>query len=281
MKQPTQSRWHDHQGSTCSLGVDGSASITKGFNAEWIFYLQFQGMKVYSQNEEDGMLVYIFQNIGISDKFYVEFGTQNGDERNTRFLQERCGWHGLLFDGGFSNTAINLTKAFLTPTSIGPLFETHRVPHDFDLMSIDIDSTDLWIWRNLALTHGYKPRVVVIEFNRNYAIDEYWTFPNDPNVHWASASLKDKFGDAPADCLMGASLAALDLLSKQIGYTLVGTDRAATNAFFLRDDVLTQSGATAPPLAVLHPPPQPLHQPCSSDRMKLRVDYKWWSEQNP
>lgn len=144
---------------------------------------------MFSQNGEDGVLMYIFQNIGITDKFYVEFGCQDGGERNTRYLQERCHWHGVLMDGGRQDQSINLTQEFITPQNIHLLFEKRGVPPEFDLLSIDIDSTDLWIWRSLALYHGYKPRVVVIEFNRNYAIDEYWTFPNDSSVRWASATM--------------------------------------------------------------------------------------------
>lgn len=45
----------------------------------------------------------------------AQFGTQDGSERNTRFLHERLGWDGLLMDGGFENPAINLQREFITP----------------------------------------------------------------------------------------------------------------------------------------------------------------------
>ena len=106
--------------------------------------------------------------------------------------------------------------------------------------------------------------MVLIEFNRNYAIDEYWTFPNNSSLFWEG------------DCLFGASLAALDLLSKTLGYVLVYTESASVNAFFLRKDVLEDTGASPMPLSILHPPPRPIHSPCSEDRMKMRVDYRRW-----
>lgn len=56
---------------------------------------------MYSQNKEDGVLDYIFDNVGTTDKYYVEFGTANGDEVNTRKLYELSGWDGLLMDGLF------------------------------------------------------------------------------------------------------------------------------------------------------------------------------------
>eukprot|EP00928_Gymnodinium_smaydae_P020461 TRINITY_DN17906_c0_g1_i1.p1 TRINITY_DN17906_c0_g1~~TRINITY_DN17906_c0_g1_i1.p1 ORF type:complete len:519 (-),score=48.36 TRINITY_DN17906_c0_g1_i1:14-1570(-) len=238
-----------------------------GSNPDWPLQLQSKERQFFSQNGEAGILVYIFQNVGVTDKYYMEFGVESGNERNTRFLQERCGWHGELMDGGYNRPEINLTKAFITPSAIGDLFKARKVPLEFDLLSIDIDTTDLWIWQNLAKKHGYKPRVVVTEVNSNYGKDEFWTFPNDPNVRWEG------------DCLMGASLAAFNLLAEEIGYSLVGTDSAFINAFWVRNDVLQKSGATAKGIAALHPRPVPIHAPCSEARKRLRVNFKEYVEQ--
>lgn len=281
VKKPLPVRQNAHRGSKCSLidssrGQGEAARHLSQPNGAWIQNLHFWNIQVYSQNGEDGIILYIFQNIGVTDRFFVEFGTEDGSQINTRYLRERCGWTGALMDGGFSNPSINLTQAFITPSNIVELFEHRRIPKEFDLLSIDVDSTDLWIWRNLTLLHGYRPRVLVIEMNPNYAIDEYWTFPNDANVRWASSSLGVR---APADCLMGASLAALNLLAEQSGYSLVAVDAHSVNAFFVRDDVLAATGSAPPSLSVLHPPPKPVHQPCSLERLALRVDYKVWSNQ--
>eukprot|EP00930_Biecheleria_cincta_P002410 TRINITY_DN103417_c0_g1_i1.p1 TRINITY_DN103417_c0_g1~~TRINITY_DN103417_c0_g1_i1.p1 ORF type:complete len:448 (+),score=66.48 TRINITY_DN103417_c0_g1_i1:93-1436(+) len=236
-----------------------------GSSLDWPIFLNRHERSMLSQNGEDGILAFIFSNIGVTDQFYVEFGVESGMERNTRYLQERCGWHGVLMDGGYANPAINLTKVFITTGNIGELLKERKVPSSFDLLSIDLDSTDLWIWRVLASKHSYKPRVVVVEFNSNYAIDEYWTNPDDPNVSWKPEE----------DCLFGASLAALNLLSKELGYSLVGVDMSSTNAFFVREDVLHAHGrVTVPSLSALHPAPYPFHHPCSEARLRLRVDYK-------
>ncbi|KAL3903936.1 MAG: hypothetical protein SGPRY_011480, partial [Prymnesium sp.] len=103
---------------------------------------------------------------------------QDGTERNTRYLEERHGWRGLLLDGGFANPAVNLHQVFIKPGNIRSIFTKHRVPSHFDLLSIDIDSYDLWVWRKLcAGRSAYRPRVVVIEFDRNFDLAEYWAFP--------------------------------------------------------------------------------------------------------
>jgi hypothetical protein len=45
--------------------------------------------KTFSQNGEDGVTMEIIKRLGIQSGFYVEFGTQNGDECNTRILREK------------------------------------------------------------------------------------------------------------------------------------------------------------------------------------------------
>src|ERR1700722_6760188 len=54
--------------------------------------------QVYSQNGEDGMIAEIFRRIGLTNKFFVEFGIGDGLENNTRLLLE-LGWHGIWIDG--------------------------------------------------------------------------------------------------------------------------------------------------------------------------------------
>lgn len=89
------------------------------------------------QYGEDGVIFHILRNIGATDRYYVEFGTQNGSETNTRALRELLGWTGLLMDGGFQDARINLHKEWISPETINQLFEKHKVPKgSFDLLSI-------------------------------------------------------------------------------------------------------------------------------------------------
>ena len=54
---------------------------------DWILGLQSKGWRVYSQNDEDGVIQEIFNHIGTTNKVYVEFGASDGKECNTRFLR--------------------------------------------------------------------------------------------------------------------------------------------------------------------------------------------------
>ena len=128
---------------------------------KWVYNLQKHARRVYSQWGEDGLLEEIFKNIGTTDKFYVEFGTETGVQCNTRYLRTR-GWTGLMMDGSNENQNINLQKEYISPYNIVDLFKKYKVPKKFDLLSIDINSYDAWVWAVLN-EFDYKPRVVIIE----------------------------------------------------------------------------------------------------------------------
>lgn len=178
--------------------------------------------RVYSQHGEDGILDALFRAIGTTNRYYVEFGVGNGMERNTRLLVERHGWSGLLMDGGYANPAIGLHREFITADNILALFEKHGVPDDFDLLSIDIDGNDYWVWKRIG--ERYRPRVVVLEYNANAGPDERRTIPYDPEFRWSGTDY------------YGASLAALADLGRSLGYILAGCESLGVNAFFVRSD---------------------------------------------
>lgn len=110
--------------------------------------LQMYEQKIYSQNGEDGVLIKLlelFYNDNIKeDKFFVEFGVQNGVECNTRILREKYNWKGLQMDGGFENKQINLQREYITKDNILFLFEKYNVPLHINCLSVDIDSNDFY-----------------------------------------------------------------------------------------------------------------------------------------
>ena len=81
--------------------------------------------KIYSQNGEDGVLQKIFTLIGTTNKYYVEFGVEDGRECNTRIL--RGSWTGLLMDGGYEDLEINLHQEFITAENVVDLFKKYDV----------------------------------------------------------------------------------------------------------------------------------------------------------
>jgi glycosyltransferase involved in cell wall biosynthesis len=178
--------------------------------------------RAYSQNGEDGILRAMFLKLGTTSKFCVELGVGDGTECNTRYLTERLGWNALLVDMDRRAPA-SVKKEFVTPDNVNLIFQKCGVPEEFDLLSIDLDYNTYWVWRAIE---GYRPRVVVIEYNALIPPNQRKVVKNDPSAVWDG---KDDY--------FGASLAAIDNLGRQKGYTLVACDSMGVNAFLVRNDL--------------------------------------------
>lgn len=188
---------------------------------------------IFSQNGEDGILQEIFNRIGTKDKFFVEFGVQDGTQCCTRNLLENAGWSGLWIDCSkthtdnaqkvFGNFPIQIVNQFLTAENIGFVFKDAKVPSEFDLMVIDVDGNDYWMWKSLAGV--YRPRVIVTEYNATFGPKEEWIMPYDPEYRYDETAY------------FGASLKAFTNLATLHGYRLIGCESRGINAFFVREDV--------------------------------------------
>lgn len=177
--------------------------------------------KFYSQNGEDGIINEIFSRIGTTNRFFVEFGVQDARECNTRYLLEKKEWTGLWLDGKGDNKKIK--KAFITTENINKVFDKHNVPAVFDLLSIDIDGNDLWVWK--ALGRDYQPRMVVVEYNAVWSARKSQVIKYSPDFRWDGSPN------------FGASLSALYKLAKLKGYELICCNKMGVNAFFIRSDI--------------------------------------------
>jgi len=177
--------------------------------------------KHFSQNGEDGVIARLMERLGVTNRFYVELGTGSGEECNTRYLREQ-GWSGVMIDCDHDNPALDLHKEFITADNVNELMAKYGVPDSFDLLSIDIDGNDYWVWK--ALAPRYRPRVLVIEYNAAVPSNVSVTIPYDPGYRWVGQPNT------------GQSLLALRNLSTTKGYSLVYA--TAPNAFLVLTSVL-------------------------------------------
>jgi len=200
--------------------------------------IPFIERKEYAQNLEDGIINAIFAKIGTTNKSYVEFGVEDGIECNTRYLLKHKGWTGLLMDGAHENESLNLRSAFITAENIEELFTKYHVPPAFDLLSIDIDGNDYWVW---SAIQQYTPRVVIIEYNACHPWHESKTIPYDAKFIWNKTDY------------YGATLQALVKLGKEKGYTLVAKDSYGVNAFFVQEAIAKQHFKATDPQSLYHP----------------------------
>lgn len=187
-------------------------------------YLSSHEKKVFSQSGEDGILEKIFELLNIDTGYYVEFGVEDGNECNTRFLREVYGWQGLMMDGGNFRPEINLQCEFITAENINDLFQKYQVPDEFELLSIDVDFNDFYIWN--ALDSRYHPKVVVIEYNASHSPLEDKVVQYNPLAVWDKTNY------------FGASILALYNLGRKKGYSLVYAEKRGVNLFFIRNDLI-------------------------------------------
>jgi hypothetical protein len=198
--------------------------------------------RAFSQNGEDGILWYIFSLIGTQTKTVVEICAGDGMQCNAANLIVNHGWTGLLFDGDEGNVERGrafyrshpdtflfpprFVHAWIDRDNVNSLISGENISGEIDLLSLDIDGIDYWLWQALSVV---RPRVVVAEVQAIWADSRAVTVPYRSDFR---AEYVDGFG-----IYSGASLPAFVKLAKSKGYRLIGTQRYGFNAFFLRDDV--------------------------------------------
>lgn len=177
--------------------------------------------QVYSQHGEDGVLEYIFSQIGHGTKYFIEFGASDGvTMSNTLYLEQKYKWKGLLFDSHKHHNKLNrpIFIECITPSTINDIFQKYQVPQVFDLLSIDIDGNDFWVWK--ALTH-FQPRIVIIETNASIPNQYPLSVPESVN-HYHNGNY------------FGANLRAFYKLAVSKDYYFVTT--VSMNAIFIHKD---------------------------------------------
>ncbi|MBU6237398.1 MAG: hypothetical protein KGQ51_06185 [Planctomycetes bacterium] len=194
------------------------------------------GGKVYSQNDEDGILREIFRRIGTHRKVFVEFGVGHGLENNSVSLL-LDDWRGLWLEGnrrfveqiqrGFrrmiAEDQLRLVHTFITRDNIDDLIRQHTPDREVDLLSVDIDGNDFHVLERIQCI---SPRVIVMEYNSKFAPPLLYCMDYDDRHMWDGT---DK---------MGASLKFLELALAARGYHLVGCSLTGINAFFVRHDLV-------------------------------------------
>lgn len=199
--------------------------------------LAHTGYRVFSQFEEDGKLLYIFSLIGMRHKTFLDIGADDGVNSNCANLYFHFGWNGVFIDG--NATAIKRGQRFYakyphpfypSPTfvqgmvkreNINTLVKQGGLSGEIDLLSIDIDGNDYWIWDALEVV---QPRVVIIETHVEFGLNNV-VVPYDPNYVYP--------GKHPD--YHGASPAAMVNLAKRKGYRLVGANDLGFNFIFVKE----------------------------------------------
>jgi len=120
--------------------------------------------------------------------------------------------------------AVKAWQSRITLETLSATMDLVSAPEEVDLLSIDLDGNDYWIWEALELS----ARLVVIEYNPAPGKKRAVVMPYNSEFKWQTNFSGFYFG---------ASLAALEILGRKKGYRLIGCNPVGVNAFFLRDDI--------------------------------------------
>lgn len=201
--------------------------------------IEFQ---VFSQCGDDGIIQWLVHNIDFTSKTFIEFGVGNYRESNTRFLMMNDNWSGFVIDKSSFNVAqiinseyfwrynLKATSAFVDASNINHLLSSSNLGTDIGILHIDIDGNDYWIWKEIDVI---SPIVVILEYNSIFGIERAITIPYDNKFYRTKAHYSNLY--------FGASLRALQQISKEKGYSFIGCNSAGNNAYFVRNDKLNDT----------------------------------------
>lgn len=229
------------------------------------------GFRNYSQFEEDGILLYIFAAIGFTNRQFVDIGSGDGINSNCANLAVNFGFNGIFIDG--NNSKINTGKcyyekhpdtwafppkfvhAYIQRENINQLIDAQGLSGEIDLVSIDLDGNDYWIWDALSII---QPRVVIIETHTEFGMKSI-VVPYD----------KDYFYPGKHPAYHGASPTAMMKLANKKGYRLVGANHYGFNTIYVKrelgEDILPEVSVESI-----------LSHPRNKERAKLFEPIKDW-----
>ena len=191
--------------------------------------------QITSQNNEDGIINYIFDKLKINKLNFIEIGFDYY-QNNSLGILNKCN-KGLFIDGDtkkviilravlklfYPKTEITVQNALVNIDNINKIKEQNfNDQEEIDFLSIDVDGIDYYLLKEI----NFKPKLICIEYNFWFGKDLSCAVPYKKN--YALDSLSN---------YVGASLKALTELANSKGYHLIAIDSACINAFFIRDDL--------------------------------------------
>lgn len=229
------------------------------------------GGKCFSQNEEDGITLEIIRRLGIvSSGTFAEFGVDDGTENNTLVLRS-LGWTGFWVGrssihphlAGSSKRFLHLDE-WIDLENICSLTNSAKKElgiDELDLISLDLDGNDFYFIEALLLG-AVTPKVFVVEYNSKFIPPIEWKIDYNRNHRW----LRDDY--------FGASLACLNRLFNNFGYTLICCNITGANAFFIRNGFLDLFEDVPRDIGDLYCPPiydlkWPPHYPLSDSTLSI------------
>ena len=209
--------------------------------------IQDYEFKVFSQCGDDGIIQYLINKIPINNKTFIEFGVENYNESNTRFLLQNNNWSGLIIDGSDENIKyikkndlywmhdLKAVSAFITKDNINDLIKNADIEGEIGILSVDIDGNDYWVWDAIDCV---EPQIVIVEYNSLFGDEAKITVPYDENFRRNDKHYSNLY--------FGASISAINILADKKGYFLVGSNTVGNNLFFVKKEYISDIKVLTP-----------------------------------
>ena len=194
--------------------------------------------QVYSQWGEDGIIDWLVNKFPEIPKSFLEIGTENYKESNTRFLLVNKNWDGFIIEADKNSVKdiksqrvywkhnLTIENQFVDQNNINTIIKRINIPKKLGLLSLDIDGIDYWVLKKLSVL---EPSIVICEYNSLFGQKKAITVPYKKNYIRSNEHYSNLF--------YGASIKAfIDLLKKR-NYFFIGTNSAGNNAFFVNQNI--------------------------------------------
>ena len=204
-------------------------------------HIKDHGFSVFSQFDEDGIILYIFSIIGFTNKYCLDIAFANPVGANTTNLLLNWGFNGLLVCGDekerMSSTLFfksnhntwllppKIINSWITAENIADTLLQNHVPKEIDFFSLDMDGVDYYILREILKV--IQPRLIVVE------AQNIWKTEKSVTVRYNSDFNRFKFHED----YCGASIPAFVKLMKENNYKLVAYNKYGFNIFFIKENI--------------------------------------------
>lgn len=192
---------------------------------------------VFSQFGEDGIISWLVDKVPNIKKIFVEIGTQDYWEANTRYLLKSKKWKGYLIEGSEAHVKkiksqriywqndLKAIEAFVDKDNINYIIKNNINDSDIGLLSIDVDGNDYWI---LEKINNLSPTFIICEYNSVFGDIFKMSIPYDKKF------IRNK--SHYSNLYFGASLNSFIHLLNNKGYSFLGTSSTGVNAFFVKKE---------------------------------------------
>jgi len=205
--------------------------IKKFFSTNNLDKINNYEYKITSQNNEDGIIDYIFKIIP-NKKYFCEIGFGYYEFNSLDLIKK--GWSGKLIDANtlevlalkanlaffYPRTNIKILNNTVNKKNINDLLFQESEKKNIDFFSIDIDGNDYWVLKECNLNNI---SCVCLEYNHWLGRDSKKIMRYDENFNFVDNGI------------FGASLLAFDNLMNSKGFKLIAVESSGTNAFYINE----------------------------------------------